>query len=207
MQIQQQTSGDKLWRDEQGTEIPFNRITPTERKKEKLAFKLAKEAAGINEKLSGFKATLAAACDEVLKQALSDKERTNMGKGNITWYNFDGSIKIEMSVNENIEFDSILIEQAKQKLLDLVGESISSEKDMIKELVLAAFQTSKGRLDTKKILGLKKHASRIKDKRYHEAMELIDNSIRRPDSKTYYRVSVRNSAGAYEVIDLNISSI
>jgi hypothetical protein len=30
---------------------------------------------------------------------------------------------------------------------------------MIKELVLSAFQTSKGKLDTKKILGLKKHST------------------------------------------------
>jgi hypothetical protein len=77
----------------------------------------------------------------------------------------------------------------------------------LKELVLSAFQTSKGKLDTKKILGLKKHASRIEDKRYHEAMKYLDESVRRPTSSTYFRVWVRNDAGQYENIDLNFSSI
>ena len=91
--------------------------------------------------------------------------------------------------------------------MELVGESISTDKEFIKELVMSAFQTSKGQLDTKRVLGLKKHAKRIKDERYHEAMALIDDSIRKPSSKTYFRVWLRNTQGTYESIDLNFSSI
>lgn len=207
MNIKQQTAKEKVWKDEQGIEIPYNRTKPVERNKERAAYKLAKEAVVLNVMLQKFKGDINKTCEDIFQQVLTESERTKVGKGNFTWYNFDGSIKIEVSVNENIDFDTLLIEKAKQKLLDLIGESISAEKDMIKELVLSAFQTSKGKLDTKKILGLKKHASRIKDKRYHEAMQLIDSSIRRPDSKTYFRVWVKDESGQHKNIDLNFSSI
>jgi hypothetical protein len=38
-------------------------------------------------------------------------------------------------------------------------------------------------------------------------MDLIDKAIRRPNSRSYYRVAIRNNQGEYESIDLNFSSI
>ena len=72
---------------------------------------------------------------------------------------------------------------------------------------MSAFETSRGKLDTKKVLSLKRHASRIKDKRYHEAMDLIDKAIRKPESKTYFRVWEKDENGQYKSVDLNFSSI
>jgi hypothetical protein len=72
--------------------------------------------------------TSAVICDQILTDTLTEKERSKVGKGNMTWYNFDGSIKVEMSINENIDFDSMLIEKAKQKLMEMIGESISDDK-------------------------------------------------------------------------------
>lgn len=207
MELKLQSAKDKTWRDEQGAEIPYNRTTAIERKKENFSHRLAKSAIQINKELADFKKTITVMCNEVFTDVMTEKERKKATKGNFTWYNFNGSIKIEVSINENIEFDGMLIEKAKQKLLEIVSEGIKDDKAMIKELVLSAFQTSKGRLDTKKILGLKKHSSRIKDKRYHEAMAFIDSSIRRPDSKTYFRVWVKDASGQYKLIDLNFSSV
>lgn len=198
---------EKTWRDEAGVEVPANRLTPLEKTKERYSFQLAKDALAINSKLLGFKQAMRLKCQEVFEQVMTESERKKATKGNFTWYNFDGTIKIEVSINENIDFDPLMIEKCKQKLLDLVGESINSDAVFIKELVLSSFQTSKGRLDTKKIMGLKKYATRIKDPRYTEAMEFLDQSIRRPDSKTYFRVWVKDSAGQYQNIDLNFSSL
>lgn len=207
MIIKQQKSADKIWHDEQGSDIPVNRITPIEKKKEKYAFQLAMDAFKINSNLVRFKDSVKNMCEEIFHEVLSEKEIAKATKGNFTWYNFDGSIKVEVSINENIEFDSLLIEKAKQLLLEMVSEGIDEKKAFLKELVLSAFQTSKGKLDTKKIFGLKKHATRISDKRFHEAMSIIDQSIRRPSSKTYFRIWVRDETGGYANIDLNFSSI
>lgn len=205
MNIKQQR--EKVWRDEQGAAVPTTHIMPIEKLKEKYAFQLATQAIKINAQLSTFRENIAAKCEEIYNKVMTAKERKKATKGNFTWYNFDGSIKIEVSINDRIEFDSLLIEKSKQKLLELVGESISADKQFIKELVLSAFQTSGGELDKKKVLGLKKYAARITDKRYQEAMRLIDESIRRPSSKVYYRVWVRDESGKYEAIDLNFSNI
>ena len=195
---------EKIWIDETGQPIPVARILPLEKQKEKASFSCAKEALDIHNRLSSFKGKIATECNAIYTEAMKDAK---IGKGNFTFFNFDGSIKIETQVNELITFDSIQIEKAKQKLMELVGESISADKEFIKELVMSAFQTSKGQLDTKRVLGLKKHAKRIKDERYHEAMALIDESVRKPSSRTYFRVWLRNAQGQYESIDLNFSSI
>lgn len=205
--IKQQAAKDKVWQDEQGTSIPYSRTTPIERMKEKYAYEIANAACKLNHQLTGYKARIQSICDELFDTVMSESEKKKATKGNFTWYNFNGSIKIEVSINENIDFDGMLIEKAKQKLLELVSEGINEKKEFLKELVLSAFQTSKGKLDTKKIFGLKKHASRISDKRFQEAMILIDQSIRRPSSTKYFRVWLRNEAGKYENVDLNFSSI
>ena len=195
---------DKIWIDETGQPIPVARILPLEKQKEKVAFFFAKKAIDISNRLSSFKEEIAKECEAIYTESMKDAK---VGKGNFTFFNFDGSIKIEVQVNEMITFDTILIEKAKQKLMELVGESISEDKEFIKELVMSAFQTSRGQLDTKRVMGLKKHAKRIKDERYHDAMALIDESVRRPSSKTYFRVWLRAAQGDYESIDLNFSSI
>ena len=203
MNIKKQTPKDASWVDESG--IPYNRTTAIERKKERYAYDLALAAAKINLQLSQFKDMIRLKCQEIYQEVMADTAKPN--KGTYTWFNFDASIKIEVQVNQSIDFDGLLIEKCKQKLMELISENISSTDEFIKGLIMSAFETSKGKLDTKKVLGLKKHASRIKDARYSEAMDFLDQSIRRPESKTYFRVWVKNSGGQYQSIDLNFSSI
>ena len=208
MNIKKQVAkASENWTDENGQSVPYNRTTDIERMKEKYAYKIADEAYSVHKRIVAFKEGIKTMCEEVFNTVMNEKERAKATKGNFTWYNFNGSIKIEIAINELIEFDGLEIEKAKQKLMELVGESINKDAEFMKELVLSAFQTSKGSLDTKKVLGLKKHADRIKDERYHEAMALIDKSVRRPTSKTYFRVWVKNESGEYKNIDLNFSSI
>lgn len=208
MNITKQTPKDGTWYEESGTPVPYSRTTPYERKCEREVYNIAKDAASLHEKLENFKGMMQKITSS-LYELFADENggQIGKGKGSATFYNFDRSIKVEVQVNELIRFDENTIELAKAKLMDFIGESISTEDEFIKELVLSAFETSRGRLDTNKILGLKKHAARIKDDRYHEAMKLIDKSISRPSSKEYMRVAVKDEAGQYQYIDLNFSSI
>ena len=208
MNIKKQTPKDGTWYEESGTPVPYNRTTPYERKCEREVYNMAKDAASLNEKLADFKNKMQEITTALYEQFAEENGDTiGKGKGNATFYNFDRSIKVEVQVNELIRFDENTIELAKEKLMEFIGGSITAEDEFIKELVLSAFETSRGRLDTNKILGLKKHAARIKDERYHEAMKLIDKSISRPSSKEYMRVAVKDEAGKYQYIDLNFSSI
>lgn len=199
------TKKDKFWIDENGTHVPFQSLTNVEKLKEKTAFGLAKEAMAINKKLASFKLKIADDCSTIYKEVM--KECEGEGKGTQTFYNFDYTIKVEVQINQNIAFDSLMIEKAKLKLNDFIGDVVNPQMEFAKELVMSAFQVSKGNLDAKRVLGLKKHSERITDKRWHEAMELIDKSTCRPTSKTYFRVSVKNEHGEFETINLNFSNV
>src|SRR5690606_379589 len=127
--------------------------------------------------------------------------------GNFTWHNFDRSLKIEVSINERIQFDDLTITACKDKLNQLIDANNEGKVESIKDMVNDAFSTSRGKLDAKKVMSLLKYKSRIKAPVFQEAMVLLEESIRRPDSKVYFRIWKKNQDGKYENIDLNFSSI
>lgn len=206
----QHTSKDKIWIDEAGDQIPYNRTTAIERKKEKHAFSLLKKGKAVYQVLADLKAAIREASDEVLN---AEREASNVKlseKGNYTWYNFDKSIKIQVDVSEPIRFDEIKIAAAKEKLMELIRTNISGDEFII-SIAEDAFQTSSGKLDPKKILGLRKHSARIRNEKikqkFDDTMKLIDSSITRPKSKSYYKIWVKDSEGKYQGVELNFSNI
>lgn len=207
-QINQQKSSNADWKDESGKEIPFARTTAYERLSERTTASIAKKAMKLHADLVAFKTAIrneAAALYEAFCKENNGK--IGQGKGNATFYNFDRSIKIEVAVGEPITFDENTIMLAKQKLDELLNDGLDGAKDWVKELVMDAFQTSRGKMDPSKILGLRRHKKRINDIRYDEVMDLIDKGIRRPKTKEYHRVWVKGDNGKYYDIQLNFSAI
>lgn len=210
LKVTQQKSSDKQWRDESGNFIPYDRTKGSERANERKLPSLAKERISLRKSLEAHKRK----CFEVgreLYQIFIDenggKAPKSKGKGNVTRYNFDRSIKIEINVNEAIQFDESLLQLAKDKLDELLNDGLQSAKDFIKPLVMDAFNNSGGNLDTKRVLGLRRYADRIPDVRYKEAMNLIDQAIRKPESKEYFSLYVRDDEGKYVDVHLNFSNI
>lgn len=204
----------KQWIDNNGLIIPPARVTPLEKKIERYANKLLRDAERINKQLSEFKDEIAVKADEVWQESLQnsglDDEAIARHKGNHTFYNFDRSIKIETSITERIDFDDALMAAAKEKFDEFLSQNTSGTDEMIRQLIMDAFSTHRGKLDAKKIMNLVRYKSKISERRYpnfHAAVSLIEESIRRPDSRRYFRIWKRNEAGEYENIDLNFSSI
>ena len=204
----QQKSTSEFWIDESGNRIPYNRTSATERLMERRSAQLLKEAAALSAKLAKLKDNFRAFSDEVYQLFLKERslEAPAERKGNYTWYNFDRSIKVEVSVSERITFDDMSITAAREKLSQFLDENIEGKLEFVKDLVNEAFQTSKGQLDTKKVMGLLKYRSKIKHQAYQDAMALIETSIRRPESKSYYRIWEKDRNGEYKLVDLNFSS-
>lgn len=202
------TSKDAIWQDEQGTQIPFNRVTPTEKLHERSSAKLLKGAQAINKQLAVFKTEMQKLSAEALESFMASKGIEKPTKGNYTWFNFNRTIKIEVAISERIEFDDLTINAAKVKLDEFLNINITSKNDFAKELVMKAFETKRNKkLDVKKVLDLTSHKSRINDPLFSEAVDLITSAIRRPESKTYFRIWLRDEEGKYNNIDLNLSSI
>lgn len=205
--MKNQKSTDQFWTDESGSQVPYVRTTKSERLMEKESFRIFKEASRLSTDLKAFKNRIKEICQEVYDTYMSEKEASVKGKGNFVWFNFDRSIKIEVSINDRIEFDDLGIIACKAKLDEFFTGAIESKHDYVKEMAMDAFSTTTGKLDVKKVLSLLKWKSKIKEDLFQEAMKLIEDSIRRPDSKTYFRVWVKNDDGKYDNIDLNFSSL
>ena len=201
-----QTSKQKFWEDEQGQLIPYNRITKRERLFERFLGKLLKVALRLNSGLKEYKELFEESSTQAHDAYMAEKG-VKTGKGNFTWCNFNRSIKAEVKIQERITFDDLGITAAKEKFSEFLNANIESKDEFIKQMVLDAFETSRGKLDAKKIMGLIRYKSKIKNKTFQRAVELLEESIRRPDSRTYYRISLKNKEGDYDTIELNLHNI
>lgn len=198
---------DKSWTDETGRIVPMDYISLGNRLKERAAGTLLRKAKSINAHLTAFKKETQLLCDKVYKKMLEEFKAKEGSKGNFTWFNFDRSIKIDVTINERIDFDDLTIKACKSKLYEFLDENLNSKQDFVKEMVTDAFSTSRGKLDAKKVMSLLKYRTQIKAPLFQEALDLMEQSIRRPDSKVYFRIWERCEAGSYELIDLNFSSV
>lgn len=203
-----QKASDKVWTDESGTEIPYNRTTKVERLHERSANKIVKASLDVNKRLHALNDLLSDLSKEAYEAYMFSKGIEKKSKGNYTWFNFDRSIKIEVNVSEPIVFDSLTITAAKEKLDEFLDANIESKNEFIKQMVIDAFETQRaGNLDTKQVLKLTRYEDKVKSPKFSEAIKLIREAIRRPKSKTYRRVWIKDEAGKYQNIELNLSSL
>jgi hypothetical protein len=202
-----QKSGNEFWIDEQGVRIPYGRVTKLERMMEAKSAQIVKKSRAMGESLVKLKEEFKSISTEVYEAYMADKEVKPSYKGNFTWYNFDRSIKIENAVSEAIKFDDMGIQAAKEKLDLFLQKNIDAKLDFLKELIMDAFSTASGKLDTGKVLSLLKYKTKIKDGLYLDAMSLVEQAIRRPSSKVYHRVAEKDANGEYKYVELNFSSI
>lgn len=206
---------DKTWYDEKGISVPITRVSALEKKKERYAGNLSDYAMDLNAQLIEFKQQMQSLSEEIyndhmakyLNEVKAKGEEPKKQKGNFTWYSFDRSVKIEVDVNDRIEFDSLIISACQEKLNDFLSDNLTSNQEYFRDLINDAFSTSHGKLDTRKVLGLLKHKSKIRQKKFQDAMALLEQSIHSNSSKTYYKVSVKDAAGEYKSINLNFSSL
>lgn len=201
-------SSDPTWNDEAGISIPFNRITKAERLMERHSAKIVRDALAVNSKLVALRDTISELSMEAYEAFMEEKNSNKETKGNFSWFNFNRSIKIEVSISEAIQFDDLTITAAKEKFQQFLEENVTSKIDFVKQMITDAFETQRaGKLDAKRILGLIRYESKINNALFSEAVKLIQESIRRPKSKTYFRVWLKDETGAYKNIELNLSSL
>lgn len=196
-----------MWKDESGVTIPYNRTTKTERLFERSAGRILKEAKAVNARLVKLKALIAELTKAAYIAFMTEKD-VKPGKGNFTMYNFDRSIKVEVNVNEPIVFDDLGIAAAKEKFDEFLDANVSTTNNYVKQLVTGAFETTRsGKLDTKKIMDLIRYKTKINIPTFTDAVKLLEESIRHPYTKTYYKVYERQEDGSYQHVELNFASL
>ena len=202
-----QTGKQEKWVDEAKMEVPYKRITKAERLMEIKSYSLLTEAKGISSGLNDFKNRIKAICEEVYSAFMLENNVKSNSKGNFTWYNFDRTIKVEVAISEPVKFDDMAIQASKEKLDEFLESAVDSKIDFVKDLIKDAFSTSNGKLDAKRVLGLLRYKSRVTSPLFLEAMDLLEKGIRRPESKTYFRIWEKDTDGKYQAVELNFSNI
>lgn len=203
-----QTPKNDMWTDEKGIAIPFTRTTRYERVSEANAHRILKGAISLSKALAAFKETVTTIHQEQLAAFAQEKGvDLSQRKGNHTWHSFDRGIRVSADAQERVTFDDMTISAAREKFNEFLAGAVSTESEAVGELIRGAFENTNGKLDPKRVMELLRYRSKIKHELYQQATTLIEESIRRSYSKTYYTVAVRQEDGSYEAIKLDFAAL
>ncbi len=194
---------DKKWIDHKGQEVPARHVRPIDKRKDAFANKMLKKANKIAEMLGDFKDELYEGGDAIWAD-MQKAEDVRTGEKGYSISTFDKSIKIEVTQQERIEFDDN-IKLAKAKIFEYFDSKLGKDESEIRSIIHNAFETSRGKLDVKRVMGLFKLD--IKHPRWTEGMELLKKSIDRNNSSRYVRILARDQEGKYKQIPLSISQL
>ena len=194
----------KNWKNSKGQEVPAVYVPPIDKEREKIVKKYIDKALHLNAQLIVFKKDMVDDCDAFIERMFDAASVKKEGKGNYSLTSFDKELKIEINVQDRIEFDDT-IQIAHAKIKEYLTEITLGANSDIQVIVNSAFQTSKGKMDVKKVLSL--FELKITNPKWIEAMELIQKSISHNNSKRYARLWKKDGNGEYQVIELNFSSL
>jgi hypothetical protein len=126
-------------------------------------------------------------------------------KGNVTFFSYDGLLKVEVRLTDNLVFGAEL-QTAKLLIDECIGEWSADANAPIRLLVNKAFQVDQqGKINRNAILGLRN--VEIDDDRWRRAMEAITASIRVIGTKTYFRFFRRGTVDcAWEPITVDLAA-
>lgn len=201
--IQKNTS--KTWLDHRGNEVPRDYVPKFDRYNEIQVAKIFSGAVKLNEQIVRFKDMAYDIADALYAEMLREANiEPTSRKGNYTLTSFDKSVRIEVNINELIEFDEN-INLAQIKLREFIEKKTKGVDIDIVALINNAFTTRKGRLDKARIFGL--FSLNIQDPIWNEAMELIRKSINRNMTVRYMEIAEKDENGRYNPIRLNFATV
>lgn len=172
--------------DAKGRLVPRDQVKPQHLLEDEMVRNLCEGAQSIENLLTTFKDTARSRSNDLLDLLAQEYDTTKGGaKGNITWRSFDGTLEVQVAVQDYMTFGPEL--QIAKALIDAcVTRWAEGADDKLRTLVNDAFQVNKkGRIDTHRVLGLRRLD--IDDADWKKAMEAIGDALRIQDTRTYFR--------------------
>ena len=195
------------WIDGAGNHVPMKYIDPVDKKRDQLVEKEIRACLLMQQRLAAFKAGVLADITKYLDW-LADRsgDKAFSPGGNYQLTNFSGNRRVQIKVNKVIEFDERL-QLAKQKIDDCLERWSEGANDNLKVVVFEAFKVdSKGNVDVKRIIGLRK--LKFRDKVWIAAMDLITESITITGTRSYLLfMRKENKDAEWETIRLDLAGV
>lgn len=173
------TFGDhKYMRDAKGSLIPLENIKPQDQLEDEIVRKVMGFARALSGQIGRFKGNTFADLNGF--QSLLEQEyggRAGGAKGNVTFQSFDGLMKVQVAIADQISFGPA-IQEAKKLIDECLIEWGAESRAEIRALVNRVFSVEKeGQINRSELFGLLRLD--IADDRWVRAMEAIGDSIRR----------------------------
>jgi len=210
----QKTQSGLAWTAQDGTQVEKKRLFADEIRAEKAAVKLFNMALHIQESLEALIIEAEERIEHVrqayLKRKGPDKVDDDHTEKGFTFYSFNRDIKIEKIVSVTTgykEEDVALSKGYFEEYLSGFVNIESSGTQILKELVLSAFTTRRGKFDYKKLDQLLEYKEKITNEVFQKAITLLEEAKFNNKPKAYYNIYFRNEEGTYEAINLKLSGV
>ena len=187
-------------RDARGNLVAVANIREIDLLRDELVMELVGKANGVAETLADFKrGTL----DDIAAfvQLSADRYDVQLGgrKGNVSLHSFDGQYRVQLAMQDTLVAAKALIDEC-------INEWTAGSRTELKTLINAAFQVDKeGNISTARVLGLRRLA--IDDAKWRRAMDALSDSLQVHTSKAFVRVYRRDTAGEYQLINLDVAKV
>lgn len=166
--------------------------------------KVAEEVSGILENFN----REAREMMEEQKMALEKygKIRAN-SKGGFQLVSADGQYKVVYQYKSISSYDE-RADKAEALLKDFLNDIIKKKDKDMHEIIMSLLERNgKGQLEYSRVQTIYKHENKYSDPRWVEAIKLFKESFTVTDSKMQIYFHKKNENGAYELINLNFSSL
>lgn len=178
--------------DAKGNLVPVESIKPADRLEDETVRKIMGYARDLSAQIGRFKAHTfddLGAFEALLAQEYGAEK--GGAKGNKTFMSFDGLMKVQVQVQDYIDFGPQL-QIAKALVDECLNEWAADSRPEIRAIVTRAFNTDKaGQINRAEIFMLLR--LEIEDERWKRAMDAIRDAMRVVGSKTYVRCYERRS--------------
>lgn len=186
--------------------IPTSKIKEIDLLRDEQARKIATTAKELNALLTQTKLQMFSDFNDFVALSASEYD-TKIGgkKGNATITSFDGTIRVQMAVSDNVVFDERL-QVAKSLIDECLHAWTENSNDNIKAIINQAFQVDKeGKISTHRVLGLR--SLNITDTKWLKAMQAIQDSVKVTSTREYIRVYEQDTNGNEQQIIIDFSKI
>ena len=198
---------DGFMKNAKGHLVPLDQVKPRDKLADELVGKIKARWTEQQLALAEFKQWAMAEIEAFVELSATEYDVVIGGKkGNVTIASYNGDIKVQRAMSDNITFDERL--QAAKALIDeCIHDWSDGANPKIKSLVDHAFQVDKeGNLNTGRVLGLRQ--LNIEDAKWRRAMDAISDSIQVTSTKAYLRLAVREcEGGGHKNIPLDLAAL
>ncbi len=193
--------------DAQGRLVHKDKVMEIDKIRDGLVRDLVARAKDVQEGMAEFKQNALSEVNAFVDLSAKEYDAHIGGKkGNLTLLSYDGRLKAQVQIQENLVFDERL-QVAKSLIDECLNKWVENSTSEIKTIINDAFAVNQeGKIDIKRILGLRKLD--IKDELWQKAMAAISDSLTVAGRKSHFRLYERTGPeDAWQNISLDFAAL